>query len=89
MTTVESLQYELRGRFDEIPDVVKSHLSVRWEPVPAVVRVGACIEPYDWDARMAALKTLLGFERDHAEDFAVEFDVVPLHAVNDEAFAEA
>jgi len=90
MTTVESLSFELRGRFQSIAsEVQKSHLSVRWEPAPAVVRVGACIEPYSWDGRMAAIESLIGFERDHADEFAVEFDVIPLTSVNDEGFAEA
>jgi hypothetical protein len=89
MTTLESLQYELRGRFDVLGDVLKSHLSVRWESGPAIVRVGACIEPYTWDGRMQAIEALVDFERDHHDDFAVVFDVIPLQAVNDAEFAEA
>jgi hypothetical protein len=38
---------------------------------------------------MATIGRLLAFEADHADEFAVEFDVVPLAAVNDESFAEA
>lgn len=90
MTTVESLNFELRGRFQSIAsEVQKSHLSVRWEPAPGIVRIGACVEPYSWDSRMAAIEALLAFERDHAGEFAVEFDVIPLAAVNDPEFAEA
>ncbi|GMA24685.1 hypothetical protein GCM10025864_24440 [Luteimicrobium album] len=87
--SAESLQYELRGRFGDLRDIDKLHLSVRWEPTPAIVRVGACIEPYSWDNRMVAIESLLRFEADHAAEFAVEFDVIPLNAVNDEDFAEA
>ena len=90
MITTDTLRYELEGRFlPVVRDLEKHYLSVRWEAAPRIVRVGACIEPYDWDRRMAALTTLLDFEKDHADEFAVEFDIVPLHAVNDEEFAEA
>lgn len=90
MITVDSLRYELSGRFRDVPDVPeKHHLSLRWEPAPRIVRVGACIEPYNWDTRMATLDALLEFEAAHADEFAVDFDIVPLHAVNDVEFAEA
>ena len=90
MTTSGSLQYELEGRFQgATSDVQKVHLSVRWEPAPAIVRVGACIEPYNWDSRMAAIDVLISFEEDHKDEFAVEFDVIPLTSVNNQDFAEA
>ncbi len=89
MTAVQSLQFELRGRFDAISDVSKSHLSVRWESAARIVRVGACIFPYSWATRLVALESLLVFERDHADEFAVEFDIIPLASVNDPEFAEA
>lgn len=89
MTSRSSLQYELEGRFNGLPaEVGKHHLSVRWEAAPQVVRVGAMIENYDWETRMAVLRILRAFERDHADEFAVEYDIVPLEAVTD-AFAEA
>lgn len=90
MTTVDSLRYELSGRFREMPSIPeKHHVSVRWEPAPRIVRVGACIQPYNWDTRMATLDALLAFEAAHADEFAVDFDIIPLRAVNDEEFAEA
>lgn len=88
MITAESVRYELVGRFEEL-DLGKTHLSVRYEPGPRIVRVGACLERYDWDNRMAAIEALATFERDHADEFALEFDVIPLEAVRDEDFAEA
>lgn len=87
MITTESLTFELSGRFEGL-DLGKKHLSVRWEPAPRIVRVGAMIEPYDWDARMRVIEALLDFERVHADEFAVEFDVFPLHAAQSDDFAE-
>ena len=91
VTTCTSLQYELEGRLngDVAEHVGKFHVSVRWEPLPAVARVGTMIENYDWDNRMRTLRVLRAFEADHAEDFALEYDIVPLEAVTDEAFADA
>lgn len=90
MISVDTVRLELAGRFNEVvAQVEKYHLSVRWEPAPRIVRVGACIDPYNWDTRMSALDALLDFELAHADEFAVEFDIIPLVAVNDEAFAEA
>lgn len=85
--TRENLLYELTARFADVAG--KTHLSLRWEPGPRIVRVGACLDAYTWDTRQAAIETLLKFETDHADEFALEFDVVPLDAVNDEQFAEA
>lgn len=85
--TRENLLYELTARFADASG--KVHLSLRWEPGPRIVRVGACLDDYSWGSREQAIETLLRFEADHADEFALEFDVVPLDAVNDEAFAEA
>lgn len=85
--TRENLLYELTARFAGVTG--KTHLSLRWEPGPRIVRVGACLDDYTWEKRQLAIQTLLQFESDHADEFALEFDVVPLDAVNDEAFAEA
>lgn len=88
MITRETILAELEDRFAEVP-VGKTHLSVRYESGPRIARVGACLARYEWDTRMEAIKTLLDFERAHTDEFAVEFDVVPLDAVVDENFAEA
>jgi hypothetical protein len=90
MITVDTLRFELDGRFQPIVEQTgKTHISVRWEPGARIVRVGACIDRYTWEARMAVLETLLQFEEDHADEWALEFDIVPLEAVKDEEFAEA
>lgn len=83
----ENLLYELTARFAAVAG--KTHLSLRWEPGPRIVRVGACLDRYTWETRQMAIETLLQFESDHSDEFALEFDVVPLDAINDEAFAEA
>lgn len=86
----ESIRYEVMGRFRDIEDQVgKVHLSVRWESMARIARVGACIEHYAWDSRMAVVDRLSEFQLAHLDDFALEFDVVPLHAVQDEEFAQA
>jgi hypothetical protein len=82
-----NLLYELTARFADVTG--KAHLSLRWEPGPRIVRVGACLDDYTWETRQVAIETLLKFESDHSDEFALEFDVVPLEAVNDEAFVEA
>jgi hypothetical protein len=90
MITDESLKFEIEGRLQPLAhDTGKTHISVRWEPGPRIVRVGACIHHYTSETRMAVLETLLKFEEDHADEWALEFDVVPLEAVHDEEFAEA
>lgn len=90
MISAESVKYELVGRFEPIASALgKTHLSVRWEPGARIVRVGACIEQYTWDARMAALRALLDYEEAHADELALEFDIVPLEAVQDEGYAKA
>ncbi len=89
MISAENLKYELSGRLHELASVTgKTHLSVRWEPQARIVRVGACLEEYNWDSREAVLKRLLAFEADHFDELALEFDIIPLHAVRDESFAE-
>jgi hypothetical protein len=89
MISRESLAYELRGRLNELADATgKVHLSVRWEPRPQIVRVGACLENYTLDSRNAVLDRLLAFEHDHADEFGLEFDIIPLEGVQDDEFAE-
>jgi hypothetical protein len=88
MAVRENVTHELTGRFKDL-DLGKTHLSVRWEPGPRIVRVGACIENYDWEHREAVIDALLEFEDSHDGEFAVEFDVIPHGAVTDPEFAEA
>ena len=88
MSVAENARYELDGRFREA-DLGKTHISVRFEPDARILRVGAMLDEYTWDNRMATIRALLAFERDHADDFAVGFDIVPLDAVVDETFASA
>ncbi|MDR6861993.1 hypothetical protein [Phycicoccus sp. 3266] len=84
------MKFELHGRLDDLlPQVGKTHISVRWEPNSRILRVGVCIDNYDWDNRMVVLERLLQFEGDHRDDFALEFDIVPLIAVEDPSFATA
>lgn len=90
MMTAETLRYEIAGRLEDERDVLgKTHLSVRYEPGPRIVRAGVCIANYDWETRMRVLRLMLAFEKAHADEFAVEFDVVPLDPVMDDNFAEA
>lgn len=90
MITVETLRFELDGRLQPLAqETGKTHISVRWEPGARIVRVGACIDRYSWESRMLVLNALLKFEEDHADEWALEFDIVPLEAVQDEEFAEA
>jgi hypothetical protein len=87
--STQTLQFELEGRFAELGLQTKHHLSVRWEPGPSIVRIGAMIDDYTWDNRMQVIGALLSFESDHADEFAIEFDVFPLEAAKDDEFAEA
>ncbi|QHD84419.1 hypothetical protein GR168_02685 [Gordonia sp. JH63] len=88
--SVESLRFELDGRLRDIEaEVGKTHLSLRWESMSKIARVGVCIENYDWDTRGLLVDRLAQFQQDHLDDFALEFDVIPLEAVRDEEFAEA
>lgn len=90
MISSETLRYELAGRLEELDvELGKTHLSVRWESAPRIARVGACIEAFNWENRMAVISTLLDFEQAHADELALEFDVIPLESVNDERFVEA
>lgn len=87
---MDSLRFELDGRFQAVArEIGKVHISVRFEPLPAVARVGAMLENYDWDNRMRTLRVLREFERVHVDEFALEYDIVPLEAVTDATFAEA
>lgn len=89
MITVESLKFELHQRLDDLlPVVGKTHPSVRWEPIARIVRVGIAIDDYTWDNRMAVLERLLEFEAAHKDEFALEFDIIPLHAIEDSGFAQ-
>jgi hypothetical protein len=89
MISVETLKFELHGRLDDLlPTVGKTHVSVRWEPLARIVRVGVSIDDYDWDHRMAVLERLLAFEDAHRDEFALEFDIIPLMAIEDDSFAE-
>lgn len=89
MISATSLRHELEGRFAASDaELGKLYVSVRWERAPKIVRVGACIGAYNWDNRMRAIELLLAFERDHADEFAVDFDVIPHHSVVDDKFAE-
>lgn len=88
LVNVDTLKFELHGRLDDLlPVVGKTHISVRWEPEARIVRLGVCIDSYTWDNRMTVLERLLAFEMDHSDDFALEFDIVPLMAVEDPHFA--
>lgn len=88
MARVDAIRHELTSRLADI-DVGKTHLSIRYESGPRIVRVGACIETYNWDTRSDVIDRLLAFEADHEDEFAVDFDVVPLEAVSDPSYAEA
>ena len=87
--SVQTLHYELVGRMADLALETKSHISVRWEPAPAIARVGLMIDDYTWDNRMKVLDMLLSFERDHSDEFALEFDIVPLAPVQSDEFADA
>lgn len=86
MITVGSLKIEIEGRLDDV--ATKKQVSVRWEPGPGVCRVGVCIADYTWDLRDQVIDRMLAFEDAHAGEVAVEFDVIPLEAVNTVGFAE-
>jgi hypothetical protein len=90
MITEDTLKFELEGRLHRLlPETGKTHLSVRWEAGPRIVRAGVCIDHYTWETRMLVLETMLAFESDHADEWSLEFDIFPLEAVQDEEFAEA
>ena len=65
--TVDNISFELKGRLGDL-DLGKQHLSVRYESGPKIVRVGACIERYDWDHRSAVIDALLAYEADDYDD---------------------
>jgi hypothetical protein len=90
MTSIESIRYELDGRMQEIGHCVgKFDLSLRWEPMARIVRVGFLIQNYQWAPRMRVIELATAFQRAHLDDFAVDFDVIPYESVIDTEFAEA
>lgn len=90
MISVDTIKYEASGRLRLIEESLgKVHLSVRWESLARIARLGVCIENYTWETRMAVIEKMVEFERHHADDFGIEFDVVPLHAVQNDQFAQA
>jgi hypothetical protein len=70
------------------PEEGKRHVSLRWEPGLGVALVVVMVAGYTWDTRMNVLRLLLDFERAHADELSVDFDILPLEAVNDAADAE-
>lgn len=86
MLTLELLRAEIEHLLTEVP--TKKHVSVRWEPAPGVCRVGVAVHDYSWETRDAVIDRLLAFEDAHVGEVAVEFDVIPLEAVNTVGFAE-
>lgn len=89
MSRLETLKFELHSKLDDLlPSVGKTHVSVRWEPGARIVRVGVSIDEYDWGNRLTVLRRLLDFEESHKEEFALEFDILPLVAIEDDTFAQ-
>lgn len=90
MTSIDSIKFELDARMQEIAsDIGKYDLSIRWEPMGRIARVGFLVQHYEWAARMRVIEVAAAFQRAHLDDFALDFDVVPFDAVNDVTFAEA
>lgn len=90
MTNVDSIRYEIEGRMLEISsEVGKFDLSIRWESMARIVRVGFLVQNYEWAARMRVIEVATAFQNDHLDDFAVDFDVIPYESVVDSDFAEA
>jgi hypothetical protein len=90
MTSVVSIQDELDGMMQGIANEVgKYDLSVRWEPMGRIARVGFLIQHYEWAARMRVIEVATAFQRAHLNDFALDFDVIPYDAVIDAEFVEA
>lgn len=87
---IDSVRYELEGRMQEISrEVGKFDLSLRWEPMGRIVRVGFLIQNYQWATRLRVIELVTAFQQDHLDDFAVDFDVIPFDSVLDTEFAEA
>lgn len=84
--TLEQLRGEIEDRLQDVD--TKKHVSVRWEPAPGICRVGVCVHDYTWAVRDQVIDRLLAFEDAHVGEVAVEFDVIPLEAVNTAGFAE-
>ena len=90
MSFIDTIRYELDGRMSEIvSEVGKYDLSLRWESAARIARVGFLVQHYEWAARMKVIEVASAFQRDHLDDFAVDFDVIPYDSVNDADFAEA
>jgi len=90
MTSIDTIRYELDSRMQEISnDVGKFDLSVRWEPMARIARVGFLVQNYEWASRMRVIEVATAFQRAHLDDFAVDFDVIPYESVLDTEFAEA
>lgn len=87
MATVDVLKSELEERLSDLG--TKKHVSVRYEPGPHIARVGVAVADYTWATRDRVIDVMLAFEDAHSEDLAVEFDVIPLEAMNDATFAQA
>lgn len=88
MSVAENVRYELDGRLTEA-GLGKRHVSVRFEPGPRIIRAGVALANYSWETRMVAIEALVALEDGHEDEFAVEFDVIPLEALNDADHAVA
>lgn len=89
MPSVEALKYEVMGRLRDLePDLGKTHLSARWEPMTRIARLGVCVENYTWEIREEIVKRIVSLQLDHKDDFALEFDVIPVEGVRDDEYAE-
>lgn len=86
MAILENVNYELEGRLRPL-DIGKVHLSVRYEPETHLVRIGACLANYTWETRDQVIDAILEFEDSHADEYVVEFDVIPLEPVLDPDYA--
>jgi len=87
MALRDALQYEIEGRLRDVP-LNKCQVSVGYEAGPRIVRVGVCIDEYTWENREKVIDRLLAFEADHRDELAVDFDIIPLEAVNTSGFSE-
>lgn len=90
VTGIEILKCEVMDCLRDIkPDLGTMHLSARWEPAARIAHLGVCIENYTWKIHEDVIKRLVQLQLDHKDDFAVEFDVIPIEGVRDDEFAEA
>jgi hypothetical protein len=87
--SVDTLKYEVLGRLRDLePALGKTHLSARWEPATKIARLGVCVENYTWQVHEDIVKRLVQLQLDHQDDFALEFDVIPVEGVRDDEYAE-